>query len=100
MVQVAHDHRLTKMHENVVERVNLVAGCFSGRGRCLQWAAKPAYKSDWEVLRHHGLLLRPRRKHARKTLIPGLPAGDIQKAVDGCRFYMHVAPDWMIIARR
>jgi transposase len=43
----------------------------------LQWAAKPAYKSDWEVLRHQGLLPRPSRKHARETLIPGLPAEGI-----------------------
>lgn len=65
----------------------------------MQWDVDPAYKSDWEVLRHQGLLLRS-RKHARETLIPGLPAEDIQKEVAGCRFCMHIAPDWMFIARR
>lgn len=73
---------------------------FFGQSRCMQWAANPAYKSDWEVLRHQGLLLLRSRKHARETLIPGLPAEDIQKEVEECRFCMHVVLDWMFIARR
>jgi hypothetical protein len=78
LAQVAHDPRLTKTMK-MWSRELMWFWMFFGRGRCLQWAAKPAYKSDWKVLRHQGLLPWPSHKHARETLIPGLPAEDIQR---------------------